>query len=142
MPERRKQIKLSHFHMSTPSQSWAGFWTHPQDRGRNYTDLQYYVDMAQNAERGLFDAIFFADSIGLMDRYGGDSREAVRAGAMCPMNDPTLTIPTMAYMTKHIGFGVTANLSYEHPLVMAHQGSHRMEYRCGFRQFGRSRNRP
>lgn len=109
--------------MSTPSQSWAGMWTHPEDRGRNYTDLQYYVDMAQIAERGLFDSIFFADSIGLMDKFGGDTREAARAGAMCPMNDPTLAIPTMAYMTKHVGFGVTANLSYEHPFIMARRMS-------------------
>ena len=123
MPMPRKQIKLCHFHMSTPSQSWAGMWTHPDDRGRNYTDLQYYVDMAQIAERGLFDAIFFADSIGLMDTYGGDAGESIRAGAMCPMNDPTLAIPTMAYATKHVGFGVTVNLSYDHPFMLARRMS-------------------
>jgi FMN-dependent oxidoreductase (nitrilotriacetate monooxygenase family) len=123
MSKPRKQIKLSHFHMCTPSQSWAGFWTHPDDRGRNYTDIQYYVDMAQIAERGLFDTVFFADSIGFMDKYGGDVRESVRAGAMCPMNDPTLAIPTMAYATKNIGFGATVNLSYEHPYMLARRMS-------------------
>ena len=119
----RKQIKLSHFHMSTPSQSWAGMWTHPDDRGRHYTDLQYYVDMAQIAERGLFDAVFFADSIGLMDKFGGDARESIRAGAMCPMNDPTFAIPAMAYATRHVGFGVTVNLTYEHPFMLARRMS-------------------
>jgi len=119
----RKKIMLNAFHMCTPSQSWAGMWTHPDDRGVAYTDLQYYVDLAQTAERGLFDSIFFADSIGLMDKYGGGPGEAVRAGAMAPMNDPTLAIPTMAYATKHIGFGVTANLTYEYPFIMARRMS-------------------
>ena len=119
----RKKIMLNAFHMCTPSQSWSGMWTHPDDRGRNYTDLQYYVDLAQTAERGLFDSIFFADSIGLMDKYAGGPAEALRAGAMSPMNDPTLVIPTMAYATANIGFGVTANLSYEHPFIMARRFS-------------------
>lgn len=123
MAMTQKRIMLNAFHMCTPSQSWSGMWTHPEDRGVNYTDLQYYVDLARTAERGLFDSIFFADSIGLMDRYGGDSSEALRAGAMAPMNDPTLAIPTMAYATEHIGFGVTANLTYEHPFIMARRFS-------------------
>ncbi len=119
----QKQIMLNAFHMCTPSQSWSGMWTHAEDKGVNYTDLQYYVDLARLAERGLFDSIFFADSIGLMDKYGGDNSESLRAGAMAPMNDPTLAIPTMAYATEHIGFGVTANLTYEHPFVMARRFS-------------------
>ncbi len=125
MPAREtaKKLMLNAFHMCTPSQSWAGMWTHPEDKGVNYTSLQYYVDLAKVCERGLFDSIFFADSIGLMDKYGGGPSEALRAGAMAPMNDPTLTIPTMAYATEHLGFGVTANLSYEHPFIMARRMS-------------------
>lgn len=119
----RKEIMLNAFHMCTPSQSWAGMWTHPDDRGPNYTNLQYYVDLARTAERGLFDSIFFADSIGFGDKYGGGPSEGIRAGAMAPMNDPTLAIPTMAYATENIGFGVTANLSYEHPFIMARRFS-------------------
>lgn len=30
-PTSRKQIELNHCHMSTPSQSWSGMWTHPDD---------------------------------------------------------------------------------------------------------------
>jgi alkanesulfonate monooxygenase len=69
------------------------------------------------------DGIFFADSIGLMDKYGGDSAEAIRAGAMAPMNDPTLAISAMALVTEHLGFGVTANLTFEHPFIMARRFS-------------------
>jgi FMN-dependent oxidoreductase (nitrilotriacetate monooxygenase family) len=58
-----------------------------------------------------------------MDTFGGDSREAIRAGAMCPMNDPTYVIPTMAYATEHLGFGVTVNLTYDHPFMLARRMS-------------------
>ena len=118
-----KHLIVNAFHMCCPSQSWSGMWTHPEDRGTEYTSTQYYIDLAQNAERGLLDGIFFADSIGLMDKYGGGPGEALRAGGMAPMNDPTLAIPVMAHATKHLGFGVTANLSYEHPFIMARRMS-------------------
>ena len=123
MSQARKQILLNAFHMCSPSQSWAGMWTHERDHGRGYATLDYYVELARTAERGLFDSIFFADSIGLMDKYGGDPAEAIRAGAMAPMNDPTLAIPAMALVTKNLAFGVTANLTYEHPFIMARRFS-------------------
>jgi FMN-dependent oxidoreductase (nitrilotriacetate monooxygenase family) len=119
MSKARKKILFNAFHMCSPSQSWAGMWTHARDQGRRYNTLAYYVELAKAAERGLFDSIFFADSIGLMDKYGGDPAEAIRAGAMAPMNDPTLAIPAMALVTSNLGFGVTINLTYEHPFIMA-----------------------
>ena len=118
-----KELIVNAFHMCTPSQSWAGMWPHPDDKCLAYNTAQYYVDLAQNAERGLLDGIFFANSIGLMDKYGGGPWAAIREGAMAPMNDPTLTIPLMAHATQHLGFGVTANLSYEHPFIMARRMS-------------------
>ncbi|MDF2120005.1 LLM class flavin-dependent oxidoreductase [Roseiarcaceae bacterium H3SJ34-1] len=123
MTEARKKIILNAFHMCTPSQQWAGTWKHPKDHGTDYNTLEYYVELAQTAERGLLDGIFFADSIGLMDKYGGGPWEAIRAGGMAPMNDPTLVIPAMAMVTKNLGFGVTANLTYEHPFIMARRMS-------------------
>ena len=39
---------------------------------------------------------------------------------MFPMNDPPmLLIPTMAYVTHHLSFGVTGNLTYEPPYLLA-----------------------
>ena len=114
-----KKILLNSFQMCSPSQQWAGMWTHPDDKCLAYTDIEYYVELARIAERGLFDSIFFADNIGLMDKYGGNPLESVRAGAMAPINDPTLVLPAMAMATKNVGFGVTINLTYEHPFIMA-----------------------
>ena len=123
MGKQQKKLLLNAFHMCSPSQQWAGMWTHERDQGLNYHSLDYYVELARTAERGLLDGIFFADSIGLMDKYGGDSAEAIRAGAMAPMNDPTLAISAMALVTEHLGFGVTANLTFEHPFIMARRFS-------------------
>ncbi len=119
MNQKRKKILFNAFHMCSPSQQWAGMWGHPDDQGLRYNTLDYYLELAKVAERGLFDSIFFADSIGLMDKYGGDPSEALRAGAMAPMNDPTLAIPAIAMATQGLGFGVTINLTYEHPFIMA-----------------------
>ena len=119
MASSNKELIVNTFQMCCPSQSWAGMWAHPDDQCLSYNTAQYYIDLATNAERGLLDGIFFADSIGLMDKYGGGPWAAIREGAMAPMNDPTLAIPLMSQATKHVGFGVTANLSYEHPFIMA-----------------------
>ncbi len=123
MASSNKELIVNTFQMCCPSQSWAGMWAHPDDQCLNYNTAQYYIDLATNAERGLLDGIFFADSIGLMDKYGGGPWAAIREGAMAPMNDPTLAIPLMSQATKHVGFGVTANLSYEHPFIMARRMS-------------------
>jgi alkanesulfonate monooxygenase SsuD/methylene tetrahydromethanopterin reductase-like flavin-dependent oxidoreductase (luciferase family) len=33
-----------------------------------------------------------------------------------PVNDPMMVVPVMAAVTEHIGFGVTANLTYDPPI--------------------------
>ncbi len=40
-----------------------------------------------------------------------------------PVDDPLLLIPAMAVVTEHLGFGVTANLSYEPPFTFARRMS-------------------
>jgi len=40
-----------------------------------------------------------------------------------PVNDPMMVVPVMAAVTEHIGFGVTANLTYEPPYLFARRMS-------------------
>ncbi len=40
-----------------------------------------------------------------------------------PVNDPALLIPAMATATRHLGFGVTCNLTYEAPYAFARRMS-------------------
>jgi FMN-dependent oxidoreductase (nitrilotriacetate monooxygenase family) len=81
------------------------------------------VDLAKQLERGLFDGLFIADALGVYDVYGGGPQAALRSGAQVPVNDPLLLVPAMAAATKHLGFGITAATSFEHPYSFARRMS-------------------
>ncbi len=119
----QKEIRINSFQMCTPVHNWAGLWRLPEDNAIDYNSLSYWTDMAKTAERGLLDAIFIADVFGIYDVYGGSPETALRAGAQIPAMDPTIPISAMAHVTQHLGFGVTANLSYEHPYQFARRFS-------------------
>ena len=42
-------------------------WRHPDASPLPLTDIQYYHDLAQRAEEGLFDSIFLADQLAARD---------------------------------------------------------------------------
>lgn len=118
-----KQIRLNAFDMNCVGHIQHGMWTHPRDRSMDYTSLDHWVTQAKLLERGLFDGLFLADILGVYDVYGGNADGAIRHGVQIPVNDPLLLIPAMAHATMHIGFGVTANLSYEPPFTFARRMS-------------------
>ena len=119
----KKQIRLNAFDMNCVGHIQHGMWTHPRDRSTHYTELDYWVDLAKTLERGLFDGLFIADIIGVYDVFGGSADAAIRGSVQIPVNDPVLLVPAMAYATKHLGFGVTANLTYEAPYSFARRVS-------------------
>ncbi|WP_343667996.1 LLM class flavin-dependent oxidoreductase [Paraburkholderia heleia] len=118
-----REIRLNAFDMNCVGHIQQGLWTHPRDQSSRYTELQYWIDYAKKLERGLFDGIFFADVVGVYDVYGGNADAALRGAVQVPVNDPTLVIPAMAAVTQHLGFGVTANLTYEQPFLFARRMS-------------------
>jgi FMN-dependent oxidoreductase (nitrilotriacetate monooxygenase family) len=118
-----KQVLVNAFDMSCPTHLVAGTWRHPDSQGWRYKDLGYWTDLAQLLERGLFDGLFMADVIGVYDVYGSGPDAALRAGAQVPVNDPMLAISAMAHVTEHLGFGVTASTSFEHPYTFARRMS-------------------
>ena len=54
----KKEISINAFYANTPGQNWIGLWSLPGSRASEYTNLDYWVDVARIAERGLFDFIF------------------------------------------------------------------------------------
>lgn len=120
---RRKRIYMNAFEMNCIGHQSAGLWTHPDDEAYRYTDIEYWTDLARILERGRFDAVFLADVLGVYDVYQGSRDAAVRDAAQIPVNDPMMVIPVMAQVTKHLGFGVTASVSYENPYVFARRMS-------------------
>src|ERR1700754_1406197 len=114
-----KEIRLNAFDMNSVGHIQHGMWTHPRDQSPRYTDIEYWQHLAKTAERGLFDAIFLADIIGVYDVYGGSPAASIRGAGQIPINDPLLVVPVMASGTKNIGFGVTSNATYETPYLFA-----------------------
>lgn len=118
-----RKLRFNAFNMTAPSHNWAGLWAHPRDTSANYNSLDYWIDFARTAERGLLDGIFLADVFGVYDVFGGNADAAIASGAQLPNADPTLLVPAMAHATTHLGFGVTSNLTYEHPYQFARRFS-------------------
>ncbi len=118
-----KQMQIYAFDMNCVGHINHGMWTHPRDTSLQYTDLDYWVDFARTAERGKLDGIFLADVVGVYDVFEGSPAAVIRAGAQIPVNDPLMPISAMAYATRHLGFGVTVNTTYEPPYLLARRMS-------------------
>ncbi|EPH1274767.1 LLM class flavin-dependent oxidoreductase, partial [Acinetobacter baumannii] len=107
------------FEMNCIAHQSPGLWRHPQDRSVEYKDLEYWTDLAQILERGFFDGIFIADVLGIYDVYHQSAEHALTGAVQVPVNDPLQIVPAMAAVTKHLGFGVTTSISFEHPYPFA-----------------------
>jgi long-chain alkane monooxygenase len=118
-----KPIRFNAFTMNTVGHQSPGLWTHPRDRSADYRKLEHWTELAKLLERGLFDGVFIADVLGIYDVYGGTPDAALRHAIQVPANDPLLVVPAMAAVTKHLGFGVTFSLTYEHPYPFARRMS-------------------
>lgn len=97
-----------------------GLWAHPDNQSYRYKELNFWIELAQLLERGLFDFMFFADSYG----YPNHKRELTyREAVYAPANDPMLLIPALAAATKHLAFVTTASPVYELPFPNARRFS-------------------
>ncbi|EPF6143830.1 LLM class flavin-dependent oxidoreductase [Acinetobacter baumannii] len=114
-----KRISFNAFEMNCIAHQSPGLWRHPQDRSVEYKDLEYWTDLAQILERGFFDGIFIADVLGIYDVYYQSAEHALTGAVQVPVNDPLQIVPAMAAVTKHLGFGVTTSISFEHPYPFA-----------------------
>ena len=115
----KKQILLNAFNMNCVGHINHGLWTHPRDTSSQYKTLEYWTELAQLLERGLFDGLFIADIVGVYDIYQGNVEVTLKESIQLPVNDPLLLVSAMAAVTRHLGFGLTANLTYEAPYLFA-----------------------
>jgi long-chain alkane monooxygenase len=114
-----KPIHFNAFEMNCVGHQSPGLWTHPRDRSWQYKDLDYWTDLAKVLERGIFDGIFIADVIGYYDVYKGSNYHALHQAAQIPVNDPLQLAAPIAMVTEHLGIGITASTSFEHPYTFA-----------------------
>ena len=112
-------IRFNAFDMNCVAHQSPGLWRHPRDRSYKYKDLDYWQDLGRTLERGIFDGIFIADVIGYYDVYKGSNENAIREAAQIPVNDPLQLAAPIALATEHLGIGITASTSFEHPYTFA-----------------------
>ncbi len=114
-----RQIHFNAFDMNCVGHQSPGLWAHPEDKSWKYKDLDYWQDLARTLERGIFDGIFIADVIGYYDVYKGSNYHAIEQAAQIPVNDPLQLAAPIALATEHLGIGITASTSFEHPYTFA-----------------------
>ncbi|ATN36588.1 5,10-methylene tetrahydromethanopterin reductase (plasmid) [Rhizobium sp. ACO-34A] len=114
-----RQIRFNAFEMNCVGHQSPGLWAHPRDKSWKYKDLDYWQDLARTLERGIFDGIFIADVIGYYDVYKGSNYHAIQQAAQIPVNDPLQLAAPIALATEHLGIGITASTSFEHPYTFA-----------------------
>src|SRR5262249_592490 len=105
---------LSHYHTDylwkMPG-SWEGY--------PYYSSPEFYEDIARMASRGVMDMLFFGDSGGTPEDYGGNHHAAVRWGTKWPRHDMMPMIPCMSRVAEGVGFGITMSTTYHHPFHIA-----------------------
>jgi FMN-dependent oxidoreductase (nitrilotriacetate monooxygenase family) len=114
-----KKIRFNAFEMNCVGHQSPGLWRHPRDRSWQYKDLEYWTDLAKLLETGYFDSVFIADVIGYYDIYKGNLDNALLQGVQIPVNDPLQLANPIALATEHLGIGITASTSFEHPYTFA-----------------------
>ncbi len=87
-------------------------WRHPAASPLSFYDIRYYQELAQKAEAGLFDSIFFADQLALQD----DIENGPRTGL-----EPLTVLSALAVSTRRIGLISTASTTYTEPFNLARQ---------------------
>src|SRR5579872_2893054 len=91
--------------------SWIGY--------PYYGTSEFYEELARVAERGIMDMLFFGDTGGTSEDYGGNHDAVVRYGAKWPRHDMTPMIPLMAKAAPGVGFALTLSTTYHHPFHCA-----------------------
>lgn len=124
--KRSEPLIINFFEALTPVLHAPGQWRNPRDTSRNYVKPEYWVKIAQLAERGKLHGIFFGDSLAIYGGYksqglGGafNYEEAARSGNNFPKNDPTAYVSALAITTKNVSFGITCSTLSEHPYHFA-----------------------
>lgn len=115
----KKRLVLNLFEMNCVSHITHGLWRLPGNNRERFNDIEYWIELARLLESGGFDAVFLADVVGTYDVFRGSADTSIRQGLQIPNNDPSLVVPAMAAVTRHLGFGITFSTTYEPPFAWA-----------------------
>jgi FMN-dependent oxidoreductase (nitrilotriacetate monooxygenase family) len=117
--QSKRQMHLVAFLMTGPTCHHHGAWRHPETDIDDILNPTRYEHIARVLEAGKFDALFFADILGLYDLYESKFDTMVGRGGQVCLLDPAVILPMMARVTSHIGLGTTYSSTFNHPYQIA-----------------------
>lgn len=85
-------------------------WRHERTDVRNLTDVKHFQRLAQLAERGKLDSVFFADGLAVGPRVKHNTQAIF---------EPITLLTAMALVTEHVGLIATATTGYIEPYTLA-----------------------
>ena len=92
-------------------------WRYGDSYAESDLNFEEMTHVAQEAERGLFDLVFMADSVALRDdRVGIDK---LKGSGTATYFDAMTLLGGLAAVTKHIGLAATISTTYNHPYHIA-----------------------
>ncbi|MBR0648575.1 LLM class flavin-dependent oxidoreductase [Roseomonas terrae] len=113
-----RQLRLAAF-FTPPGSHYAG-WRMPDARSADM-EIDDYVAMAQLAERGKLDMLFFQDSAAVASAAVNrtDDPEVQTGAARVVRIEPLTLLASLAMVTKHLGLVATATTTYNEPYHIA-----------------------
>ncbi|MEV4686208.1 LLM class flavin-dependent oxidoreductase [Microbacterium sp. LWH3-1.2] len=119
----RKRLIFNAFTMNVVSHVYHGTWRNPETTQVHLNDLDTWVELARIAEAGKFDALFFADVIGIDPAFDGSWDAYIREGLQIPCNDPAVLCAALLASTTNLGLTFTSSILSEHPFSFARKVS-------------------
>ncbi len=115
----RRHMHLVAFLMTGPTCHHHGAWRHPETDIEDLLSPTRYEHIARVLEAGKFDALFFADILGIYDIYDRKFDTMVGRGGQVCLLDPAVILPMMARVTTRLGLGLTYSSTFNHPYQIA-----------------------
>jgi N-acetyl-S-(2-succino)cysteine monooxygenase len=113
-PDRRRELHLNAF-LKPPGEFLAA-WRHPNAVADAGVNIRHVIELARTAERATFDAIFFADLVGVPF---ADQEVLSRVSVVNDSFEPTTLLAALATATSRIGLIATASTTYNEPYHLA-----------------------
>lgn len=108
-------IHLSAFMLFAPAPHTPLSWIYPREKIRHlWYEPGYWRSIAQTLERGNFDMLFLADSLG-----GGTTPDQIRYAVQFPCHDPVSLVTYLSAVVNCLGFAVTMSTTFYPPFLLA-----------------------
>ena len=90
-------------------------WIYRSDKKlHRWHEPAYWKSVARELERGCFDMLFLADSLG-----GGRTPDQIRYAIQFPCHDPVALVTYLSAITERLGFAVTMSTTFYPPFLLA-----------------------